>query len=80
MVGGMHDVRIAPGPGVPDGLVIPEADLAEKFARSSGPGGQSVNTTDSKVQLSFDIEQSSDQESGHDSAYGGSGRTALAVA
>ena len=59
MVGGMHDVRIAPGPGVPDGLVIPEADLAEKFARSSGPGGQSVNTTDSKVQLSFDIEQSS---------------------
>lgn len=55
----MRDVRIAPGPGVPDGLVIPAADLTERFARSSGPGGQSVNTTDSKVQLSFDIEQSS---------------------
>ncbi|WP_018582427.1 alternative ribosome rescue aminoacyl-tRNA hydrolase ArfB [Corynebacterium pilosum] len=55
----MRDVRIAPGPGVPNGLVIPAADLTERFARSSGPGGQSVNTTDSKVQLSFDIEQSS---------------------
>ncbi|STC69298.1 peptidyl-tRNA hydrolase domain-containing protein [Corynebacterium pilosum] len=52
-------MRIAPGPGVPNGLVIPAADLTERFARSSGPGGQSVNTTDSKVQLSFDIEQSS---------------------
>src|SRR5699024_10340478 len=31
------------------------ADLTERFARSSGPGGQGVNTTDSKVQLSFDL-------------------------
>lgn len=51
----MNDLTIAPGPGIPGGLVIPAADLTERFARSSGPGGQGVNTTDSKVQLSVDI-------------------------
>ena len=51
----MNDLTLAPGPGIPDGLVIPAADLTERFARSSGPGGQGVNTTDSKVQLSFDL-------------------------
>lgn len=51
----MEDLTIAPGPGIPDGLVIPATDLVERFARSSGPGGQGVNTTDSKVQLSVDI-------------------------
>lgn len=51
----MKDLIIAPGPGIPDGLVVPAADLAERFARSSGPGGQGVNTTDSKVQLSIDV-------------------------
>ena len=51
----MRDVTIAPGPGIPNGLVIPAADLTERFARSSGPGGQGVNTTDSKVQLSLDL-------------------------
>ncbi len=44
-----------PGPGLPDGLVIPDGELAERFSRASGPGGQSVNTTDSRVQLSFDL-------------------------
>jgi ribosome-associated protein len=39
-------------------LVIPAAELRERFSRSSGPGGQSVNTTDSRVELSFDIAQS----------------------
>ncbi len=48
-------MTIEPGPGVPHGLVIPAADLVERFARSSGPGGQGVNTTDSKVQLSLDL-------------------------
>ncbi len=51
----MSELIIEPGPGVPDGLVIPAAELVERFARSSGPGGQGVNTTDSKVQLSFDL-------------------------
>jgi ribosome-associated protein len=39
-------------------LVIPAAELRERFSRSSGPGGQSVNTTDSRVELSFDIRRS----------------------
>jgi ribosome-associated protein len=36
-------------------LVIPEAELRWRFSRSSGPGGQSVNTTDSRVELSLDL-------------------------
>jgi ribosome-associated protein len=36
-------------------LVIPGAELSERFSRSSGPGGQGVNTTDSRVELSFDV-------------------------
>ena len=39
-------------------LVIPAAELHERFSRSSGPGGQSVNTADSRVELSFDVEHS----------------------
>lgn len=39
-------------------VVIPQAELTWKFSRSSGPGGQSVNTTDSRVQLSFDLRNS----------------------
>ncbi|TCC64646.1 aminoacyl-tRNA hydrolase [Kribbella pittospori] len=37
------------------GVVIPDSELAWRFSRSSGPGGQSVNTTDSRVELSFDV-------------------------
>lgn len=36
-------------------FVIPEAELTERFSRSSGPGGQGVNTTDSRVELSYDV-------------------------
>jgi ribosome-associated protein len=39
-------------------LVIPAGELRERFSRSSGPGGQSVNTTDSRVELSFDVSRS----------------------
>jgi ribosome-associated protein len=49
------DLVIRPRRGLPNGLVIPEAELAERFSRSSGPGGQSVNTTDSRVELSWDV-------------------------
>lgn len=35
--------------------VVPEGDLSERFSRSSGPGGQGVNTTDSRVELSYDV-------------------------
>jgi ribosome-associated protein len=40
-------------------LVIPEHELMWRFSRSSGPGGQGVNTTDSRVELSYDLAQSS---------------------
>jgi ribosome-associated protein len=36
-------------------LTIPRAELSWRFSRSSGPGGQSVNTTDSRVELLFDV-------------------------
>jgi len=49
------DVRVPAGPGLPDGLVIPDGDLVERFSRSPGPGGQSVNTTDSRVELEYDV-------------------------
>ncbi len=39
-------------------LVVPEDELSERFSRSSGPGGQSVNTTDSRVELSWDVVRS----------------------
>src|SRR5579875_3270189 len=39
-------------------LVIPSGELRERFSRSSGPGGQSVNTADSRVELSFDVARS----------------------
>ena len=50
----MVDVRVPSGPGLPDGLVIPDGELVERFSRSPGPGGQSVNTTDSRVELEWD--------------------------
>ena len=40
---------------VADGWVIPAAELSERFSRSSGPGGQGVNTADSRVELSIDL-------------------------
>jgi ribosome-associated protein len=36
-------------------VVVPEAELMWRFSRSSGPGGQGVNTTDSRVELRFDV-------------------------
>lgn len=34
---------------------MPASELTERFSRSSGPGGQGVNTTDSRVELSYDV-------------------------
>jgi ribosome-associated protein len=39
---------------VTDDLTIPAAELQWRFSRASGPGGQGVNTTDSRVQLQWD--------------------------
>src|ERR1700685_1834046 len=41
------------------GKVIPADELSWRFSRSSGPGGQSVNTSDSRVELSYDLAASS---------------------
>jgi ribosome-associated protein len=49
------DVVIRPQRGLPGGLTIPDSELVERFSRSSGPGGQGVNTTDSKVELVWDV-------------------------
>ena len=50
MLGGVpDDVRVN------DRLTIPAAELSWRFSRSSGPGGQGVNTTDSRVELSWDL-------------------------
>lgn len=35
--------------------VIPDDELRWRFSRSQGPGGQSVNTTDSRVELSYNL-------------------------
>ena len=40
------------------GIVIPADELTWRFSRSQGPGGQSVNTTDSQAELSFDLSRS----------------------
>ncbi|RRR98321.1 alternative ribosome rescue aminoacyl-tRNA hydrolase ArfB [Glycomyces terrestris] len=40
---------------VTDKYAIPDAELRWRFSRSSGPGGQGVNTTDSRVELVFDL-------------------------
>lgn len=37
------------------GLVIPDAELSWRFSRSGGPGGQSVNTADSRAELSWNV-------------------------
>ena len=47
------DLEVRPG------VVVPAVELVERFSRSSGPGGQSVNTTDSRVELEYDVTTSS---------------------
>jgi ribosome-associated protein len=50
MLGGVsEDVRVN------ERLTIPAAELAWRFSRARGPGGQGVNTTDSRVELSWDL-------------------------
>jgi ribosome-associated protein len=47
------DLEVTPG------VVIPASELRWKFSRSSGPGGQHVNTSDSRVQLTWVVAESS---------------------
>jgi len=48
-----QNLVVPPGPGLPSGAVIPAAELVERFSRSPGPGGQSVNTSDTRVELLY---------------------------
>ena len=43
------DLEVSPS------LAIPDSELLWKFSRSSGPGGQHVNTSESRVQLSWSV-------------------------
>lgn len=43
------DLRVSPH------LLVPAAELSWRFSRSGGPGGQGVNTTDSRVELTVDL-------------------------
>lgn len=48
------DFRSAYGPlRVTDALVLAPEELSWRFSRSSGPGGQGVNTADSRVELTW---------------------------
>ena len=48
-----------PGPlQVTPRLTVPEAELSWRFSRSSGPGGQGVNTSDSRAEVSYDVARS----------------------
>jgi ribosome-associated protein len=49
-----RELVLPASPGLPQGLVIPPDELEERFSRASGPGGQGVNTTDSRVELLFE--------------------------
>jgi ribosome-associated protein len=46
------DLEVSPA------LTIPSSELGWRFSRSSGPGGQHVNTTDSRVELSWSVADS----------------------
>lgn len=52
------DLHVPRGPGLPGGLTIPDRELDERFSHGSGPGGQSVNTADSRVELRWSVEAS----------------------
>lgn len=46
------DLEVSPA------LTIPASELRWRFSRSSGPGGQHVNTSDSRVELSWNVKNS----------------------
>ncbi|MFF1383516.1 alternative ribosome rescue aminoacyl-tRNA hydrolase ArfB [Arthrobacter sp. NPDC058288] len=46
------DLEVSPA------LTIPAPELRWRFTRSSGPGGQHVNTSDSRAELSWNIRDS----------------------
>ena len=53
------DLEVSPA------LTIPASELGWRFSRSSGPGGQHVNTSDSRVELSWNVAESAALSDGH---------------
>jgi ribosome-associated protein len=47
--------RVTDSLPVKPGVAIPRAELAWRFSRAGGPGGQGVNTADSRVELRWDL-------------------------
>lgn len=45
-------------PGRHDRFRVPDDELSWRFSRSSGPGGQHVNTSDTRVEVSWDLASS----------------------
>ena len=48
----MEDLRVRRG------LVIPESELSETASRASGPGGQHINKTSTRITLRWNVQQS----------------------
>ena len=55
----MHAVRVSDDLRLTPAITIPAAELSWQFSRSSGPGGQGVNTADSRAELRFDLARTS---------------------
>ncbi len=45
-------------PGRHDRFRVPDDELSWRFSRSSGPGGQHVDTSDTRVEVSWDLASS----------------------
>jgi ribosome-associated protein len=50
-----HAYAVDDGLRITPSVTVPSGELVWRFSRSSGPGGQSVNTADSRVELLFDL-------------------------
>jgi ribosome-associated protein len=50
-----HTIRMAGDVVTSSGIVIPAHAMTWRFSRGTGPGGQGVNTTDSRVELVVDL-------------------------
>lgn len=53
-----HEEAGRPVLHIAEGLAIPEEELHYRFSRASGPGGQHVNRSETRVELLFDVARS----------------------
>jgi ribosome-associated protein len=53
-----HNTGATGGVQVPGGPLIPDGELAWRYSASGGPGGQHVNTSNTKAEVVFDVEAS----------------------